>query len=125
MSNATYAIQFDGSLVDGAEIKAVKRQLSQLLRVEGDAIERLFSGRPVTLKSGLDRQQALMYQQRLQQVGARVRAVPRLPAGNRHAVDDLASSEAACPRCAYVQPRVERCARCRMDLRRHLPRRVR
>lgn len=127
MSKPTYAIHFDGAIVDGADVEAVKRQLCQLLRIEAAAIERLFSGRPVTLKRGLDRQQAIVYQQTLQQAGARVRAVasPMAPSGIHHAGRPQSEGDTACPRCAYVQARVERCARCKMDLRRRLPRRAR
>ena len=129
MGNPTYAIQFDGSIVDGADIDAVKQQLSQLLRVERDALDRLFSGRPVTLKRGLDRQQAIVYQQALQRAGARVRAVPLaaapVPGGARPAGRSQGRCEAPCPRCAYIQVLAQRCTRCRMDLRRRLPLRAR
>jgi hypothetical protein len=127
MADVCYAIQYDGRVVDGFTVSSVKRQLGQLLKLDSTVLEQLFSGRMITVKSGLDKQRALAYQRTLHNTGALVHIVevtalqrPGLPQRS-YAVSGgvVPVSILACPRCHIEQTQLDRCTRCNMDLRRH------
>ena len=53
MSDTRYKIVFDGALLPGVEITTAKLNLADLFKSNVEAIERLFTGRPVALKRDL------------------------------------------------------------------------
>ncbi|WP_018610227.1 hypothetical protein [Uliginosibacterium gangwonense] len=64
-----YRIVFKGVLVEGFDPATVKRAAAQRLKLEGDAIERVFCGRRAVLKKNLDRVTAERYLGALRQIG--------------------------------------------------------
>jgi hypothetical protein len=70
MTGSGYAVVFTGRLVDGAAPEQVKARFAQLFKVDVAKVAPMFTGRPVTIKKGLDEATARKYQQALQQAGA-------------------------------------------------------
>ena len=70
MEENLYQVMFRGEMAKGASPKQVKERLKTLLRCEEIAIARLFSGHPMTVKSGIDLQTARQYQDIFEKTGA-------------------------------------------------------
>jgi hypothetical protein len=70
MSDKSFAITFSGKLVEGASRERVMANVAALFKVEVAKVERLFSGKPVVIKKGLDKATAQKYQVALKKVGA-------------------------------------------------------
>lgn len=56
-----YQIVFSGEVADGWEADTVKDNLARLFKTDPRIIATLFSGRPVVIKQGLDRDAAMKY----------------------------------------------------------------
>lgn len=74
-----YDIYFDGNIMEGIDPSEVKRRLSVLFKVDAPVIEKLFREAPISIKKGLNREQAIQYKQAFQQTGALCRAVVATP----------------------------------------------
>ncbi|AWF82520.1 hypothetical protein BTJ40_17830 [Microbulbifer sp. A4B17] len=72
MSQSTYSLVFRGDLVAGYTAGDVKASMVRLFKSNPQAIEKLFSGRPLTLKKGLSLLQAQQFQANLAKIGAQV-----------------------------------------------------
>jgi len=72
MSQPTYSLIFRGDLVAGFTAGDVKANLARLFKRSPQAVEKLFSGRPLILRKGLSRTQAEQFQATLAKVGAQV-----------------------------------------------------
>lgn len=70
METSGYDIVFSGAVAPGRELAAVKLELARLFKTDTAAIERLFCGRPVIIKKGLDRQTADKYRAVMEKAGA-------------------------------------------------------
>jgi len=70
MSGNTFGVIFSGKIVEGASADQVKQNVAKLFKVEVANIERLFTGKPVVLKKGLNEETARKYQQALRKAGA-------------------------------------------------------
>lgn len=82
-----YRIVFHGKVRDGHEVASVREQLGKLFRIEdGERLDKLFSGNPVTIKKSLDEAGARKYLAALEKAGAEVEVDPPLPGTD----DDLA-----------------------------------
>jgi uncharacterized membrane protein YhaH (DUF805 family) len=80
MSDNRFRIVFDGALLPGVDITTAKLNLAALYKSEVAAIERLFSGQPVTLKRELSQADAQTYLQALTNTGidARIESEPSI-----------------------------------------------
>jgi uncharacterized membrane protein YhaH (DUF805 family) len=80
MSENRFKIVFDGALLPGVDINAAKLNLAALYKSEVAAVERLFSGQPVTLKRDLSQIDAQTYLQALKNIGidARIESEPAI-----------------------------------------------
>jgi len=76
MTNERYDILFDGQLTPASEPAIVKARLAELFKTDLQKIDRLFGGKPVTIKKNLDEAMALKYQTVLEQAGAIVTLQP-------------------------------------------------
>ncbi|AWY41510.1 DUF805 domain-containing protein [Pseudomonas putida] len=76
MSENRFKIVFDGTLLPGVDITTAKRNLAALYKSEVTAVERLFSGRPVTLKRDLSQADAQAYLHALKNTGIDARIEP-------------------------------------------------
>lgn len=75
-----YGIVFSGDVCEGVSTEEARDNLARLLRIQDAArLDRLFNGKPVVLKKGLDETQANRYEQALRQAGVRCER-RRLPA---------------------------------------------
>ncbi len=73
MDTPFYKVIFSGDLEEGYAPDVVKRQCAALFKKPVAQIEPLFAGSPVTIKSGLTRQQAEKYVRALRDIGAKAR----------------------------------------------------
>ncbi|MGX9569913.1 DUF805 domain-containing protein [Pseudomonas sp. CFBP 5748] len=80
MSETRFNIVFDGALMPGVDTTTAKLNLAELFKSDISAIERLFSGRKVALKSNLSQSEAQKYLEALNKSGidARIEAEPSL-----------------------------------------------
>ncbi|AVE05757.1 DUF805 domain-containing protein [Pseudomonas palleroniana] len=69
MSDNRFKIVFDGALLPGVESTTAKLNLAELFKSEVEAIEKLFTGRPVALKRDLSRPDAETYLNALKNAG--------------------------------------------------------
>lgn len=74
-----YSIGVTGKVLEGFEPAAVQQRLADLFKCSLEKAQRLISGKPVMLKSGLDRQAVEHYRQQLLKVGVEP-AIKKLPA---------------------------------------------
>jgi hypothetical protein len=70
MSGNSFAVVFNGRIVEGAAVEQVKGNVAKLFKVEVAKVERLFSGARVVIKKGLDEATAKKYQMALAKAGA-------------------------------------------------------
>ncbi|WP_448109524.1 DUF805 domain-containing protein [Pseudomonas azerbaijanoccidentalis] len=106
MSENRFKIVFDGTLLPGVELSTAKLNLAALYKSEVAAVERLFSGQPVTLKRELSQADAQTYLQALKNTGidARIESEPSVElnlADVQHHVPAATSSE---PESPYAPP---------------------
>jgi len=73
MTTVTYAIVFNGEIVEGFQIITVKAHLAKLLKADAEKINLLFSGKAIVLKKTQDKTEAARYGSVLRKVGANVR----------------------------------------------------
>lgn len=70
METPGYDIVFSGAVAPGRELAQVKLELARLFKTDTAAVERLFCGRAVIIKKGLDRQTADKYKAVMEKAGA-------------------------------------------------------
>lgn len=76
MAEMRYDIQFAGELVDGADAGMARERLRELFKLTPEALDRLFSGRPVVIKRDLDEAVAARYRVAFREAGAILRIAP-------------------------------------------------
>ncbi|QJI31355.1 DUF805 domain-containing protein [Pseudomonas sp. ADAK18] len=76
MSENRFKIVFDGALLPGVELTTAKLNLAELFKSDVEAVDKLFTGRPVALKRDLSHADAETYLQALKNTGidARIEA---------------------------------------------------
>ncbi|MBM9489311.1 DUF805 domain-containing protein [Pseudomonas sp. ICBG1301] len=79
MSDNRFKIVFDGALLPGVESTTAKLNLAELFKSEVEAIEKLFTGRPVALKRDLSRPDAEAYLNALKNAGVDARIEAEQP----------------------------------------------
>lgn len=105
---ATFDLVFSGELIEGHDADGVRRNLQTLFRSDEAAIARLFSGKPVIIKKGLDEASAARYQAALRKAGARceLRSAANPPLQAPEPAGDLASATVLPPGSILPQPPV-------------------
>ena len=79
MSDSRFKIVFDGALRPGVESTTAKLNLAELFKSDVDAIEKLFTGRPVALKRDLSHSDAETYLTALHNAGWTHASKPNSP----------------------------------------------
>lgn len=79
MSDNRFKIVFDGALLPGVESTTAKLNLADLFKSDVEAIEKLFTGRPVALKRDLSRPDAETYLAALKNAGVDARIETEQP----------------------------------------------
>ncbi|MFC1649948.1 hypothetical protein ACFL2X_00110 [Candidatus Latescibacterota bacterium] len=70
MEETSYNLIFRGVIADGHDAETVRKNIAELFKVSEEKVERLFSGRPVTVKKNVDKATALKYQSAFKKAGA-------------------------------------------------------
>jgi hypothetical protein len=76
MSLETYDIYFSGVTLKNADPAEAKRKIGAMFKLEGKKLERLFSGKPVPIKQGVDMDKAVKFRLAFRDAGALVDIVP-------------------------------------------------
>lgn len=76
VTGSKFDISFSAELRSGADPEKVRRRLQVLFKLSDDALARMFSGRPVALKRGVDAKTAERYRDLFHDAGALVRIRP-------------------------------------------------
>jgi hypothetical protein len=129
-----FSVVLTGKLADGFELPRVKSNIAQVFKLAPEKVEKLFRGKPVALKRGVDKAQAMKLRNALARAGAlglikadvvNPQVTVETPAVEARAVKPEASpaivqADISCPRCGHEQPRANSCSLCKMDLSLHL-----
>ncbi|MFZ5563157.1 MAG: hypothetical protein ACOZBW_03840 [Thermodesulfobacteriota bacterium] len=70
MSDETYQVIFHGRIQEGLSSDAVKADFARTFKLDSGKAEKMFSGRPIVLRSGLSREQASKYEKAILKTGA-------------------------------------------------------
>jgi hypothetical protein len=76
MSLETYDVYFSGATLKNADPAEAKRKIGAMFKLEGEKLERLFSGKPIPIKRGVDMDQAVKFRVAFRDAGALVDIVP-------------------------------------------------
>ncbi|MCR8922435.1 hypothetical protein NO559_06600 [Dasania sp. GY-MA-18] len=66
----TYSVVLTGKLLNSESLDEVKANVGAAFKLSAPQVDKLFGGKPVALKRGLDKKQAVRLSTRLQQLGA-------------------------------------------------------
>ncbi len=72
----TFDVYFSGALLKESDPDQVKRKLGAMFKLEGERLERLFHGKPVAIKHGIDMDRAIKFRVAFRDAGALVDIVP-------------------------------------------------
>lgn len=70
MAKGTFQVIFSGKIIEHADIEMVKANVGRVFSLSADRIEKLFSGKRLTLKKDIDQSTAERYRATLQRAGA-------------------------------------------------------
>ena len=76
MEKTSYNVIFRGEITEGQDIEKVRQNLAKLFKVNSEKIERLFSGKSVTIKKNADHTTAMKYRAAMEKAGALCSLVP-------------------------------------------------
>ena len=72
MPSQTYDILFSGQLMEGTNLEQAKQQIGSIFKADEEKLNTLFSGKQVTIKSGVDDETASKYREAFRKAGALV-----------------------------------------------------
>jgi hypothetical protein len=72
----SFDIYFLGEMLPDADSVKVRQGVAKLFKVQEDAVERLFSGKPLRVKQGVDAETASRYRAAFRDIGALIQIVP-------------------------------------------------
>jgi hypothetical protein len=76
VSNETYDIYFSGKLMKDSNPEQVKRKIGVMFKLEGKGLEKLFSGKSIPIKKGVEMDRAIKYRVAFRDAGGLVDIVP-------------------------------------------------
>jgi hypothetical protein len=82
MPSQTYDIVFSGQLIEGNDLAAARHKIGTLFKANDNQLDRLFSGKPVTIKTGVDDETATKYRVAFRNAGALVDIKPSADPSN-------------------------------------------
>ena len=127
MNDASYSVSFAGEIQAGKEKSEVKANLARVLKLDASKAEKLFTGKPITIKRGLNEDGARKFKAVFERCGAVCVITPRLferrtrPRDESKAPPDaiklppadiafcracgekIAASDERCPGCGVIQ----------------------
>ncbi len=124
---ANYQVLFNGEVAEQANLDGVRDNLARELGLDERKARQLFSGRTVVIRSQLDKEEALVWQEKLAQLGAICRVKDIGLKAEKAAFEsgkalpdqtlrDITAAHTECPRCGHLQLDSSHCARCGTDL---------
>jgi hypothetical protein len=87
----TYRLVFRGEVLEGQHEAVVKQRLGVVLKIDGERLDALFTGKAVTVRKSADADTAAKFQVAFKRAGARLRVVP---------IDPLPVPDAPAPQAA-------------------------
>lgn len=129
-----FSVVLTGKLADGFELPQVKSNIAKVFKLAPEKVEKLFSGKPVALKRGVDKAQAMKLRNALARAGVLgvikadvlspqvTEETPAVeaPVAKLEASPAIVEADISCPRCGHEQPHANSCSLCKMDLSLHL-----
>ena len=85
MSEPLYDLFFAGEIMAGQDPERVRAAVARMFGADDDTLARLFSGRPVKIKSAVDQETAIRYRVAFRDAGALVEVRPLAPDAPRAA----------------------------------------
>ncbi|MEW8508641.1 MAG: hypothetical protein AB2598_18270 [Candidatus Thiodiazotropha sp.] len=76
MTADSYDVYFSGAIIKDNDPAEVKRKIGAVFKLEGDKLERLFSGKPIPIKRGVDMDRAIKFRVTFRDAGGLVDIVP-------------------------------------------------
>jgi len=76
MTSQTFDIIFSGQIMEGNNLDEVKRKIGVIFGANDDLLGKLFSGKPVIIKSGVDDEAATKYRVAFRKAGALIEIKP-------------------------------------------------
>lgn len=92
MSDQTYRIIFQGRIQKGFSIDSVKNDFARMFKLTPEKTEKMFSGREITIRSDLSREQALKYEKAILKTGAQCRVLKDRPESGPERTDELSGA---------------------------------
>jgi len=71
-----YNVIFEGKVAPGKDLESVKKAMIKLLKMDSQGIDRIFSGQPISLKTGVNAGTAEKYQKAIEAAGAVCKVEP-------------------------------------------------
>lgn len=145
----TYTVIMMGKVADGQVMDEVKARVAKMFKLDGAQLDKMFSGKAVAVRRGVDRQQADKICAALLNAGAVAKVKADIPAADQQAQELQASPQPEslsrepesapepaavstdtedftpdieCPRCGHEQAFTTQCGLCKMDLTLHIKR---
>ena len=96
----TFDVYFLGEMLPDADPGEVRTAVARLFKVEGEKVDRLFSGKPLRVKQGIDAEAASRYRATFRDAGALLQIVPSgaPPPAKAAAANGGATTREAAPR---------------------------
>jgi hypothetical protein len=76
MTPETYDVYFSGATLKETDLSEVKSKIGAIFKLEGKKLDRLFSGKPIPIKRGVDMDRAVKFRVTFRDAGALVDIVP-------------------------------------------------
>lgn len=76
MTVDTYDVYFSGAIIKDSDPAEVKRKIGAVFKLEGEKLDRLFSGKPIPIKRGVDMDRAIKFRVTFRDAGGLVDIVP-------------------------------------------------
>lgn len=123
MEPLLFQIVFEGRLKHGVDPARAAQKLAQAFRLNPESVQRLLSGRPVTIKRGLTSELAEKYKAALEGIGYDARIEQELTldmpaAESEETKPDTVAAVPACPKCGHrslmasPSPASDECPKC-------------
>ncbi|MBN1780370.1 hypothetical protein JW948_04535 [bacterium] len=112
-------VVFKGEVLIGKDVQQVKNQLAQKFKLDAAAVQKLFSGKPVTIKKNIPRVKALKYRDAFLEAGAKC-YIEWMDPEYFHKMMLPSEGESqiiTCPQCGLKQEKNDNCESCGYDLR--------
>jgi hypothetical protein len=127
-----YSVVMTGKVHEGHEVAQVKANVSKLFKIGSEQVEKMFVGKPVAIRRGVEKKQAEKLLSALTKAGvvAIIKGAALAVNQGKKQPSPVAkpataapiTSTIVCPRCAHEQNFMTACELCKMDFTLHIKR---